>query len=211
MVMFKWETLLREFSQKLIEGEEDDETSLADRNFNFLENQHYNPTPEMISEGWLGFPGATAEAIQAAEARLGLQFPPSYREFLQVSNGWPRCDWSEINLWSTQDIDWFTVRNQDWIDAWDDPTPESEEDDRYFSAAAMQNSVSMNRKYLKTALEISSNGNDGDIFLLIPEVVFPDTGEWEAWHFGNKLPGARRYRSFYALFQNLLKQGRFIG
>ena len=35
-------------------------------------------------------PAATADQIVAAEARLGHRLPPSYREFLQLHNGWPR-------------------------------------------------------------------------------------------------------------------------
>jgi len=36
-------------------------------------------------------PGASAQAIEAAEARLGLPLPPSYRAFLAKHDGWPRC------------------------------------------------------------------------------------------------------------------------
>ncbi|WP_406724065.1 SMI1/KNR4 family protein [Streptomyces sp. GD-15H] len=37
---------------------------------------------------WLGFPPASEERIAAMEERLGRRIPPSYREFLKVSNGW---------------------------------------------------------------------------------------------------------------------------
>lgn len=37
---------------------------------------------------WLGFPPASEERITAMEARLGRRMPPSYREFLAVSDGW---------------------------------------------------------------------------------------------------------------------------
>ncbi|QOV40347.1 SMI1/KNR4 family protein [Streptomyces ferrugineus] len=37
---------------------------------------------------WLGFPPATEERIAAMEERLGRRMPPSYREFLEVSDGW---------------------------------------------------------------------------------------------------------------------------
>ncbi len=37
---------------------------------------------------WLGFPPASAERIAAMERRLGCRMPPSYREFLKVSDGW---------------------------------------------------------------------------------------------------------------------------
>ena len=68
----------------------------------------------------------------------------------------------------------------------------------------------MREEYLQTALEISSDSDDGDIYLLIPEVINLE-GEWEAWHFGNKLPGANRYRSFYELMQQALEWGDFVG
>ncbi|WP_307628872.1 SMI1/KNR4 family protein [Streptomyces turgidiscabies] len=37
---------------------------------------------------WLGFPPASDERIAAMEERLGRRMPPSYREFLKVSDGW---------------------------------------------------------------------------------------------------------------------------
>ncbi|MFD7031018.1 SMI1/KNR4 family protein [Streptomyces sp. NPDC059917] len=37
---------------------------------------------------WLGFPPAAEERIAAMEERLGRRMPPSYREFLAVSDGW---------------------------------------------------------------------------------------------------------------------------
>ncbi len=40
--------------------------------------------------GLEGNPGASQASIRAAEARLGRPLPPSYREFLQLHDGWPR-------------------------------------------------------------------------------------------------------------------------
>jgi len=73
---------------------------------------------DVIASGWLGYPGATEEQIEGAEARLGARFPPSYRAFLKVSNGWRQVTQSIYKLWSTEDVDWFAVRNQGWIDSW---------------------------------------------------------------------------------------------
>ena len=36
-------------------------------------------------------PGASEQAIATAEARIGLALPPSYRAFLSLYDGWPRC------------------------------------------------------------------------------------------------------------------------
>src|ERR687890_250192 len=67
----------------------------------------------------LGRPGATAEQIREAEARLGATLPPSYREFLKASNGLLQ-PYSYVaacggDLRPVEDIDWFAVGNSDWI------------------------------------------------------------------------------------------------
>ncbi|MFF8917172.1 SMI1/KNR4 family protein [Streptomyces sp. NPDC015032] len=43
---------------------------------------------EAVVAGSLALPAATEEQVVALEQRLGLVLPPSYRAFLQVSNGW---------------------------------------------------------------------------------------------------------------------------
>ncbi|MEU6949061.1 SMI1/KNR4 family protein [Streptomyces sp. NPDC046316] len=53
-------------------------------------------------------PGADEEAIAAAEERLGRRLPPSYREFLAVSDGWHVDQPAGIyQLGGAADIDWF--------------------------------------------------------------------------------------------------------
>ncbi len=43
---------------------------------------------DVLKRGWLGEPPAAEEAIAAAELRLGLTLPPSFKAFYRVSNGW---------------------------------------------------------------------------------------------------------------------------
>ncbi|MEA5618581.1 SMI1/KNR4 family protein [Cronbergia sp. UHCC 0137] len=197
MINYDWEHLLKKFSYKLIEGRR--------------EYDRWELTPEIVASKWLGNPSASEEQIVLAETRLGKRFPPSYREFLKVSNGWCNSDWTDLQLWSTEEIEWFSTRNEDWILAWQLDINEvpSVPDDQYFVYGEAQDCIYLRREYLPTALEISSDSGDGDIFLLIPDVVF-ENGEWEAWHFGNKLPGANRYRSFYELMLKVTEQGSFI-
>ncbi|MFI6169286.1 SMI1/KNR4 family protein [Nocardia sp. NPDC051052] len=38
-------------------------------------------------EGWIGYEPAGADAVVAAEERLGIRLPPTYRNFLMASNG----------------------------------------------------------------------------------------------------------------------------
>lgn len=110
MTKFDWENLLKEFSQKLI----------ADLN----ERRKAEIPSEVIQSGWLGYPGATEKQITQAEARLKTTLPPSYREFLKVTNGWRKSDCTELQLWSTEEVDWFWLRNQAWIDGWQPYTEE---------------------------------------------------------------------------------------
>jgi SMI1/KNR4 family protein SUKH-1 len=162
-----------------------------------------NVPPEVLTSRWLGFPAAPAAAITAAEARLGYTLSPSYCEFLKVTNGWRHLGWPHDQLRSVEDVDWFRVRNQAWIDAWlvgvrtYDPPPVS--DERYFTYGETQRVTDLREEYLPSLLEVSTTG-DGVIMLLNPHVTFPD-GEWEAWDFGNWYPGAQRYRSFWELMQ----------
>jgi SMI1-KNR4 cell-wall len=72
MVTFDWHDFLQWWSSEL----------LASSNAAML------MPPEVIRAGWLGYPGATETQIAQAEARLETMLPPSYRAFLQVSNGW---------------------------------------------------------------------------------------------------------------------------
>ncbi|GHB54325.1 cell wall assembly protein [Streptomyces viridiviolaceus] len=53
-------------------------------------------------------PGADEAAIAAAEERLGRRLPPSYREFLAVSDGWHVDETAGVyQLGGAADIEWF--------------------------------------------------------------------------------------------------------
>ncbi len=169
-----------------------------------IEADAYPDIPSEVAEsGWLGFPGATEEELDALEARLGVGLPPSYREFLTVSNGWRQTGSSIWRMWSTEEIDWFRVRNADWIDAYVNPYGGldglSLTDEEYLVYGETQDSARFRVEYLQSALEVSDIG-DSAIYLLNPKVVTPD-GEWEAWFFANWLPGAIRYRSFAEMME----------
>lgn len=147
-----------------------------------------------VVQDWLGYPGASAEQIQRAEERLGAKLPPSYREFLMVSNGWRATGYFVDRVWSAEEVEWFKVRNKAWIDAYAEaglpPVPDAE----YFVYGEAQDGfLTLRAEYLETALEISDIG-DSCIYLLNPKVATPE-GEWEAWFFSN-WGGANRYRSF---------------
>jgi len=152
---------------------------------------------EQSERGYPGYPGATEAEIQEAEVRLGARFPPSYRAFLQASNGWGAMGGAcPGKLWSTTEIEWLFVRNQKAIEMWGyDPELSMEEHLEFQS----QDPVMYHGPFMRGALEISDWG-DACILFLSPEVVTPE-GEWECWELASWHPGAARFPSFLNWFK----------
>jgi len=198
---FDWHTFLEQWSQE------------------FLATSRYaNQLPmRVIESGWLGFPGATEDQIAQVEMRLRISLPPSYREFLKVSNGWLQTTPFIYRIWAIEEVDWFRNRHQSWIESFTEnhfnthrdcpiehrlngslgslEIPDSE----YYIYGEEQDCSKIRLGYLNSALEISEKG-ESSIYLLNPEVI-TGHGEWEAWFFGDWLPGADRYRSFQEMME----------
>src|SRR5262245_37569865 len=114
-----------------------------------------------VQAGWLGKPGATQAEIAALEKRLGRTLPPSYREFLQFSNGWHDLEMFIDELLSTSKVDWFHVISSEWLKAWD-------------SVGGLPHEVEV----MRHALQVSSTP-DVVVMLLNPQQISAD-GEWQA-------------------------------
>jgi HEAT repeat protein len=153
---------------------------------------------DVIEAGWLGYPGASDQALQELEQRLQRTLPPSYRAFLQLTNGWRRTSPFIDHILPAADVDYFHARNQDWIDILlERPllvTPEAHA--RY---GENLNPVIYRAEYLPETIQVSEIG-DAAVYLLNPAVVTAE-GEWEAWFLTTWLPGARRYPTFGDLLQ----------
>lgn len=163
--------------------------------------------PEEVESGWLGFPGATETQIQRAEQRLGVTFPPSYREFLSFTNGWKLLNFTVEHVYSTEEIEWFSVHNQRTIDAWMQNSQSLYiPDEIHFIYGDTQAEHTLRVEYLQSCLHISNTSEDGVDLLLNPKVISPN-GEWEAWLLAHWLPGAKRYRSFWELMQAEYQRG----
>lgn len=189
--LFNWDLFLRQWSRDLLERLEDSEFAIL--------------PSEVIEARWLGYLGAADAEIDGAQTRMNTTFPPSYRNFLAVSNGWRKLDDLIGRFLSIQEIDWLVQRNQEFIDAWTTGVVIGGEffsvpDEAYFVYGDEQDTSLLRDEYLQTALEIGGNPEQG-LLLLNPQVTFED-GEWEAWFFAYWLPGAVRYRSFRELMQD---------
>lgn len=137
---------------------------------------------------------ATEDEIQAAEDRLGLRLPPSYRAHLLASSDLPGNH--DLALLPVGDVDRFARREAEWLAAWMEgyrsvggpSTP----------AEGLPNDpadpATMPVEQLGDAIVVSTT--DDERLLLINPGAIDATGEWEAWDFATWYPGAYRYPSF---------------
>jgi hypothetical protein len=169
--------------------------------------------PEHVpASGTLLLGGASPHAISALETRLEVSLPPSYRDFLALSNG-THTVWSLTNvpdepvpswlgLWSCEYVDWFAKRHRDWIDIWTVNVEEQHDgipDDVYFDYTLPQDSFQVRVEHLDGALQIAGC-RQGEVLLLNPHAQSSD-GEWEFWYFGIHIAGAYRLKSFADFFE----------
>jgi SMI1 / KNR4 family (SUKH-1) len=135
-------------------------------------------SPKVIESGWLGYPGATEDQIAGLEARLGKSLPPSYRDFLKVSNGFRQPGMMTERLLSAGEVDWFHVRHQELVDI----------------------CKSNYLEYLLDTLVISIEHIDGEYFYLLDPKVVTANGEWGAISF-TWVVSENPYPSFWDLMQ----------
>lgn len=177
MIYFEWKSFLKDFIRVL--NVEDDDVDF------------YEKARQLLSSNILE---TSEEDILAAESRLGITLPPSYRSFLKVSNGWPEMGAAEPGkLWSSNHIQWLRDQDPKMIEIWANSESDiSPEEHLYYRDD--DNGCFYREAYLQNTLAISDYG-DACILLLSPEVV-DKNGEWECWKLASWIPGATRHRSF---------------
>jgi hypothetical protein len=149
----------------------------------------------VVRDGWLGFTPASEEEIAAAEARLGVSFPPSLREFLAVTNGWRDAGNFIYQLAGTAELGWLRDLDPGWIDSFGAAMDEGlDEDDEYEGVTPM----------LRRALQLSLDG-DAAVMFLDPGDVDAD-GEWAGYWLASWAgEGPRWFASFYDLMYGQYK------
>jgi hypothetical protein len=149
----------------------------------------------------------TDAAIAAAEARLGVRLPPSYRaHVLRDGPGHRRSmpgapgDHASPPLLSVDEIDRFEALEPEWLAAFRQGYEAGGG-----GAAAVHDDpddpATIRVDELGGAIVISAVV-DERVLLLNPAQVGSD-GEWEAWDFANWYPGAYRYPSFAELMRRV--------
>jgi len=161
-------------------------------------------TDKAVQEEWLGYPAATKAKVDELEKCIQKKLPTSYRGFLMVSNGWRRTSFFLGKLLSTRQVDYFRVRNNDWIEPYRCAPEEDLSAEEHLAYGEEQDCASFRAAYLEQAIQISDE-HDGAVVLLNPDVS-TTTGEWEAWFLASWLPGAQRHPSFWDLMQTELQK-----
>ncbi|GGK63623.1 hypothetical protein Ppa06_19840 [Planomonospora parontospora subsp. parontospora] len=148
-------------------------------------------------------PPATGAEVRDLEERLGVELPPSYRQFLLSANGWGNDD--DCCLLRVEAAGWLRDADPSIAESWSAPKPEdswSVPDELYFVYGQEQDSIHYRGEYVPGTLLIGY-WDDG-VALLNPHVRTSE-GEWEAWHLAPWKPGANRYRSFWDLAMDELR------
>ncbi|MPQ97349.1 hypothetical protein GB931_05305 [Modestobacter sp. I12A-02628] len=135
---------------------------------------------------WDGHRGpAGAEALRTLEDRLGTPLPPSYRQFLSVCDGWPATRGFIAGLAPTPAVGWFRDLEPDWVQIWLEMEP-----------------------MVGRTLMVSKPG--GDVLLLDPGDVDPESGEWACSRFWKEgpVPLGRSFRAgLEDLYRDFLSYG----
>ncbi|MFI5801797.1 SMI1/KNR4 family protein [Streptomyces sp. NPDC051561] len=143
---------------------------------------------------WLGSAPASEADIAAMEARLGRRMPPSYREFLRVSDGWRHAGRFVWTLAGTGDAHWHedaTGLGEDFDESWgEEGNPEEVRAQVGLWSRALQLDVESDAMYV----------------LLDPEDVGED-GEWavRVWAYW-RASDPERYPSFAAYMVDMHRE-----
>jgi hypothetical protein len=140
---------------------------------------------------WLGQKGASPEQIRTAEARLGVRFPDSYRQFLLASNGFLIPGSFCCVLLPVDLVRRFGDDNPDIVELWNALLEEdlnlADEDD--FACR------------IGDTIQISEGPLDYDLFALLDTASTSPEGE--AWTIMHNRQGYNEYETFAKLAEEI--------
>lgn len=165
---------------------------------------------DFVKSKWLGYPGANEKQITQKERELGVSLPPSYQEFIKISNGWKQCGYFAGRLLSIEETNWLSVLNPNLINTWTKVDERNEkweelEDEEYLAYDETGHAKGdMRLEYYKTALQVSEWYRfHASVILLNPKIITSNDGEWEACFFATWQLGSERYRTFQDLMVSI--------
>ena len=147
----------------------------------------------------------SGDEISAAEARLGVRLPPSYRACRTNGDNLPGEH--DLRLLDLSSMYRFARREPDWLEAWMEGARTVAEAPDFDGGLPNDpaDPATMPLEQLADTIVISTT-DDMRMLLLNPSVT-DAAGEWEAWDFATWYPGAYRYRSFAHLVEALERKG----
>lgn len=162
-----------------------------------------SPFAELAKNGGFFRAPSGEEAIAAAEDRLKFHLPPSYKEFLRITNG---CRSYSVDFVGIEKVNPLTHVSPESASGWAAgaeqirPVPDAD----YFVYGPDQNPSAFRREYVQDTIAVSSPTpmDLGAWCLLNPRVVFHDQ-ECEAWLLSPS-SGVVRYRSFGEMLKAIL-------
>ncbi|MFD8167394.1 SMI1/KNR4 family protein [Streptomyces cellulosae] len=177
---FDWRTFLLRWSGEWADALPDDEVRDAD-------------DEAARQSRWLGLPPASEERIAAMEKRLGRRMPPSYRSFLQVTDGWRHAGGFVWLLAGTADARWHD-NESGLADVFEEYLEEDAEPEERREAGVWRRGLQ---------LDVES---DATYVLLDPEDVDED-GEWAVYTWaGWRADAPERHRSFRAFMEAMFRE-----
>ncbi|QCD54436.1 SMI1/KNR4 family protein [Streptomyces hawaiiensis] len=142
---------------------------------------------------WLGFPPASEERIAAMEERLGRRMPPSYREFLQVTDGWRHAGGFVWLLAGTEDAHWHDNASE-LADTFEEYLEED-------AGPEERREADIWRRGLQLDVE-----SDAIYVLMDPEDVDED-GEWAVYTWASwRAAPPDRYANFLAFMRDMHRE-----
>jgi hypothetical protein len=144
--------------------------------------------------------------VSALERRLNLKLPPSYRDFLAVSDGRVRrrtvLPKPPFLFLSAAKVDWFRSAMTQAAEIWRKGGDADLSDENYLLYDLRQYGFSYKPEFIDKLLLVGNRGESAQL-LLNPEVRTRD-GEWEAWILSSSIPGAVRFPSFAHMARDLI-------
>ena len=178
----EWPTLLRRISAHLLDITEGDEHA---RELTWLlaaGDEHDRAAEEAkirTESRWLGFPGASEEAIVARERALGITLPEDYRAFLRASNGFLSMHGFPngiSTLSPVEEIGWLRDLDNGRLEAYARAFGDRDGDD-------IPDEWYVDQDEFARTLRIGES--DGNECILLkppgPGVQLPNWNQWEVW------------------------------
>jgi hypothetical protein len=166
--------------------------------------------PIVWKNKWIGFPPASNTKIALTETKLDVSLPPSYKSFLNESNGFRHiCPFLE-HLLPIEQVDWIIDTDREWVALMqglgDGCAPV--EDEEYFVYGPEQDELMYRPRHFRKSLKISTM-YDSCVVMLNPEVKFGE--EWEViWISYASTFWGRRYQSFHDFLTDIHKTNQDI-